>query len=214
LPRPFVRCTSPTSYDLLLYWASAKGPDGFDGICDFFWAGERRDAFDAETIRMRPKNRKTRMYFLHGALHVVVLGDGTTCKRRASADLKLLDQFGHPFHGDHTARPLIVTEASDANKRRSIKSNDYLNYCWERLKEVDCPMVVFGHSLSDEDTHLAEAVNAHPRRPVAVSLVDGGRDVNRDEQLRITRKLRTAELHFFDAATHPLGSEHLAVPAL
>jgi hypothetical protein len=157
-----------TSYDLLLYWASAKGADP-------------KDPFGG---------------------------------MRETRDLKLLDQSGHPFHGDHTARPLIVTEASDANKRRSIKSNDYLNYCWERLKEVDCPMVVFGHSMSDEDTHLADALNAHPRRPVAVSLVDGGRDVNRDEQLRITRKLRTTELHFFDTATHPLGSEHLAVLAL
>lgn len=199
-----------TSYDLIVYWASAKGPDDpFDGYCDFFWAGGRL-AFDESTISLSPNAAVTRLYYLHGALHVVVLGDGTTCKRKADG-LSLLDQFGRSFRGDHTARPLIVTEAAAHDKLRSIKSNDYLTYCWDRLDALGCPVVVFGHSLSEQDHHLIDALNNHADRPVAVSLRDTGKRDNKKAQHRVASLLETTKLHFFDAATHPLGSEDLRV---
>lgn len=202
-----------TSYDLLVYWTSAKGPGRpFEDYCDFFWAG-RKNAFDESSIKLSPESRRTRLYYLHGALHLVVLGDGTTCKRKANG-LTLLDQFGEPFYGDHTARPLIVTEAAAEDKLRSINNNDYLSYCWEQLDEVDRPVVVFGHSLSEQDSHLIDVLNGHPDRPVAVSLLDADRDENRSNQHRIASLLRGRPLYFFDAATHPLGSEELAVEVL
>lgn len=114
-----------TSYDLLLCWSAAKGEDGFVGFYDFFWAKDM-NAFDESTIRIQPYWIDARLYFLHGALHLVVLSDGTTCKRTTSF-LTLLDQFGLPFKSDRTARPLVVTEARANDKRRSIEGNDYLS---------------------------------------------------------------------------------------
>lgn len=196
-----------TSYDLLTYWAAAKGEYGFDGFYDFFWAGGK-NAFDEATIRIQPEWRDTRLYFLHGALHLVVLGDGTTCKQTASL-LTLLDKFGRPFKGDHTARPLIVTEARATDKLRSISGNEYLSYCWRVLADCDCPIVVFGHSLSEQDRHLVDALNEHRDRPVAVSIRSGTTRKTRREQHRIASLLDSGPIYFFDAATHPLGSKHL-----
>jgi hypothetical protein len=202
-----------TSYDLLAYWAAAKGPHGhpFDGFCDFFWAKDK-NAFEESTITLPASSTRTRLYFLHGALHLVVLGDGTTCKQTASFT-GLLDKFGRPFNGDHTARPMIVTEARAADKLRSINGNDYLSYCWRILGETDCPVVVFGHSLSEQDRHLVEALNEHPDRPVAVSIRAGTKHKNAREKHRVAALLDSHPLYFFDSATHPLGKKKLRIEA-
>jgi hypothetical protein len=82
-----------TSYDLILYWSAAKGGERpFEGFRDFLWANDR-NAFDESTIRRDSTWSGTRLYFLHGALHLVALPDGTTCKRKTSM-WSLLDQFG------------------------------------------------------------------------------------------------------------------------
>lgn len=197
-----------TSYDLLLYWAAAKGgPSPFKDFTDFFWVHPRQ-SFDEETIRIHPRLRWTRLYFLHGALHLVAMSDGTTCKRKASM-WSLLDQFGLPFQGDRAARPLVVTEARASDKLRSIDGNDYLAYCWRTLRERECPIVVFGHSLSEQDRHLVDALNEHPKRPLAVSLRDAGKMKNRRAQHRVSAQLDARKIYFFDARTHPLGSDDL-----
>lgn len=198
-----------TSYDLLVYWAAAKGPPDhpFDGFYDFFWAKEK-NAFDESTIRVQPGSTRTRLYFLHGALHLVVLRDGTTCKQTASF-ATLLNKFERPFKGDHTARPLIVTEARAADKLRSINSNGYLSYCWRTLGEANCPIVVFGHSLSDQDRHLVDALNQHPDRAIAVGIRSDSKRKNAKELHRIAGLLEPRPLYFFDSASHPLGMKGL-----
>lgn len=168
-----------------------------------------RLSFDERTIRIQPSWTDTRLYFLHGALHLVVLGDGTTCKRQATAFQTILDQFGRPFLRDHTARPLVVTEARPSDKRRSIEGNAYLDYCWRTLHECSSPIAVFGHSLSEQDAHLVDALNEHRDRPIAVGIHDKGKRTNRSEQHRIASLLEGQPLYFFDSATHPLGSERL-----
>lgn len=198
-----------TSYDLLIYWASAAGPEPFEGALDFFWAGGI-NAFDARTIHLAADDERTRFHYLHGALHLVVLTDGTTCKH-TSAHVNLLEKFGSPFRGDATARPLIVTEASAAEKRRRIAENDYLTYCLDALAGCDAPLVVFGQSLGEQDRHLVDAINEHPQRAVAFALLDRGPDVNVAEKHRVAGLLPNAELHFFDAATHRLGDPGLRV---
>jgi uncharacterized protein DUF4917 len=198
-----------TSYDLILYWAAAKGGDTpFEDFADFLWA--KGQSFDESTIWLKPNSRVTRLYFLHGALHLMVLGDGTTCKR-TSALGSLLDQFGEPFRRDRAARPVVVTEASASDKLRRIGANDYLSYCWRTLRELDCPLVVFGHSLSAQDRHLVDALNEHPKRPLAVSLRDGGARSNRREKHRMSSLLDAKNIYFFDSTTHPLGSPDLGL---
>lgn len=194
-----------TSYDLLLYWAMGYG-DRFAPFVDLFRYGGRCE-FDP--ARADVYADQVPVYFLHGALHLVVGGSGTTWKRRRGAIHTLLEQFGAPIAGDSQARPLLVTEGSARDKLRAIEGNEYLSHALNRLRTIDLPIVVFGSSLSSQDGHLVEALNEHPRRPVAVSMRPDRRRTLASLQGDIYGRLEVETLLFFDSTTHPLGSPEL-----
>lgn len=195
-----------TSYDLLVYWAMGYGGH-FEPFVDCFrWDG--RCAFDPN--RADVFVGQIPVYFLHGALHLVVGGSGITWKLRNTQIRTLLDQFGQPIEGDPQARALLVTEGSSQDKLRAVEGNDYLAHAVDRLRECELPMVVFGSSLSEQDRHLADALNEHPERPIAISMRPG---LKRDLAIRqadIFGRLTTESLMFFDATTHPLGQSRIA----
>jgi hypothetical protein len=193
-----------TSYDLLVYWAIVSGEE-YDCFCDCFWANDRNE-FDPEDCEIRRGN--VPVYYLHGALHLLVEGSGTTRKLVKSGG-RLLDQFGKPVKGDQEARPLLISEGSHRDKLQAIEANEYLAHVYETLKKTSEPLLVFGHSLGEQDQHLIEAINANPDRPVAISMRRKSGEELRAEQARIYGKLRTTKVHFYDAKTHPLGSPEL-----
>jgi Domain of unknown function (DUF4917) len=189
-----------TSYDLILYWSMSV--DAFEGFCDCF---TRDHTFDP----WRPQDRVP-VFFLHGAMHLVVDEAGVTHKLTRS-DRSLLEQFGKPVRGVRT-KPLLVTEGSSGDKLEQIEKNDYLAHALTRLREDRAPLVIFGHSLSHEDEHLVEAINRDPPSAVAVSVLPEG-DVDA-ERLAIRARLhRVKTVRFFNARTHPLGSEDLCAAA-
>lgn len=69
-------------------------------------------------------------------------------------------------------------------------------------------------ALGEQDRHLVDAINAHPERPVAVSMKAKGKKELRGRQAGIWGKLETDDVFFFDAATHPLGSPDLTRKSL
>jgi hypothetical protein len=123
----------------------------------------------------------------------------------------VLDQFGEPIHGDPQARPLLVTEGTARDKLRAIDGNVYLAHSLQKLRSIELPLVVFGSSLSGQDDHLLDALNEHPQRAVAVSLLPETRRALARRQADIYARLETDELRFFDATTHPLGYPSLSV---
>jgi hypothetical protein len=191
-----------TSYDLIAYWAMGAGPNGrFQPFVDLFrWHGCKFDAKRADVYA-----QDLPLYFLHGALHLVVGGDGSVRKLKRNAIQNLLDQFGQPIPGDPQARPLLVTEGSSRDKLRAIEANDYLNHALDRLRSIDVPLVIFGSSLGAEDQHLIDALNEHPRRPVAVSMLPGRKRELATQQADIYGRVEVDTLLFFDSTTHPLG---------
>jgi hypothetical protein len=197
-----------TSYDLLLYWSMGASANGrFEPFLDHFrWAG--RCEFDPERAVVRVD--QIPIYFLHGALHLVVGATGRVWKLRRTAIRNLLDQFGQPIIDEPQARPLLVTEGSSRDKLAAIESNDYLSHALDRLRQVEVPMVVFGSSLSNQDDHLVDALNEHPDRPVAVSMLPGPRRSLAAAQAEIYGRLEVETLVFFDATTHPLGAADLS----
>jgi hypothetical protein len=197
-----------TSYDLLAYWAMAT--DGFSPFMDHFRFGGRCE-FDPLRATVPPK--KVPVYFLHGALHLVVGGAGATWKLKQKDLDTILDQFGKPIRGDARARPLLVTEGSAKDKLVAIEDNVYLSHALERLMERDLPVVVFGSSLSEHDSHLAAALSENAKRPVAISMVPAAKKDLLARQVDISGRLEGSPLLFFDATTHPLGDPALAVPA-
>jgi Domain of unknown function (DUF4917) len=191
-----------TSYDLLLYWSMASG-GRFAPFVDDFRYGE----FDAS--RAQVFVGQIPVYYLHGALHLIVSGAGATRKLRQTTIRTLLEQFGQPIPGDPGARPLLVTEGSSRDKLRAIEGNAYLAHCLDRLRERNEPTVVFGSSLSDQDQHLVDALNEHPDRPVAVSMLPGAKRSLGPRQMDVYGRLDVETLVFFDATSHPLGSPEL-----
>lgn len=196
-----------TNYDLILYWA--MGSDGWKPFVDTFKHGGRCE-FDPRRADINAD--EIPVYFLHGALHLVVGGSGATWKLRNTYLQTLLDQFGQPIDGDPEARPLLVTEGSAAEKLRAIEGNGYLVHGFQRLREVDLPIVVFGSSLSTQDDHLIDALNEQPNRPVAVSMMSSSKKDLARAQADIFGRLETEHLLFFDATTHPLGSRSFRAP--
>jgi hypothetical protein len=196
-----------TSYDLLLYWAMGCG-GSFKPFIDHF-RGSRLE-FDPDRADVRVG--EVPVYFLHGALHLVVSGSGVTWKLRRGEMQSVLDQFGEPIHGDPQARPLLVTEGTARDKLRAIDGNVYLAHSLQKLRSIELPLVVFGSSLSGQDDHLLDALNEHPQRAVAVSLLPETRRALARRQADIYARLETDELRFFDATTHPLGYPLLSVP--
>lgn len=198
-----------TSYDLLLYWAMGHGDD-YGRLVDLFWGASSR--FDPANTDIRV--RSIPVYFLHGAMHLIVEGSGRT--RKLTRDQgALLGQFGKAIPGDPEARPLLVTEGSSRHKLRAIEANPYLAHAFETLQApyLDVPMVVFGCSLGEQDRHIADALSVHPNRPVAVAMTPGSKRELRSKQADIFGRVEADRLLFFDATTHPLGATNLAAPA-
>ena len=194
-----------TSYDLLLYWAIVH-EDDYRDFCDCFWANERHE-FDPENCEARPN--QIPIYYLHGALHLVVDPTGATRKLVKQDGGRLLSQFGKASSDKLESRPLLITEGSSRDKLRAIEGNDYLAHVYDQLQNASSPLLVFGHSLGEQDQHLIDAINSHPDRPVAISMRDVGRERLREDQARIRGKLHTDAATFYDASTHPLGSPQL-----
>jgi Domain of unknown function (DUF4917) len=197
-----------TSYDLLLYWAMGCG-GSFTPFLDHFRSGGRLE-FRANRADVYVDNIP--VYFLHGALHLVVGGSGVTWKLRRGSIQTLLGQFGEPIAGDPQARPLLVTEGTARDKLRAIEGNVYLAHALQTLRSVELPMVIFGSGLTSQDDHLLDALNEHPRRAIAVSLLPCRRRNLAARQADIYARLQTDELRFFDATSHPLGDPSLRVP--
>jgi hypothetical protein len=189
-----------TSYDLVVYWA--MGAVEYKGLCDCFWNNHCFDVADSE-----PPQGKTPVYFLHGALHLVVMGTGVTRKLVNTSLQNLLDQFGHPLDGDEQVRPLLITEGSAQHKLLAIEGNDDLSDALDRLRRFKGPIVIFGSDLSEQDRHLVDALNRNPDRAVAVSIRSEGKSGNeiRSAKASLRSRLDANRLLFFDAATHPLG---------
>jgi Domain of unknown function (DUF4917) len=199
-----------TSYDLIVYWAMAA--TGFEPFMDHFrWAN--RCQFDPRRAKVAPG--KTPVYFLHGALHLVVGSSGETWKLTQRGLNNILDQFGKSIRGDRRARPLVVSEGSAADKLIAIEDNVYLSHALEVLAgpRTSGPAVVFGSSFGETDGHLAAALSEHRDRPIAISMVRSSKEEQMRKQLDIKGQLPAGtDPLFFDAATHPLGDPALRVP--
>ena len=153
-----------TNYDLLLYWSSLQEESYF---LDYFWHEDH--SFDLGDVQVHD-DENTKVLYLHGALHLESLLDGTV-QKRVHNGRNLLEQFGKSANS--SAVPLVVTEGSSDQKLRSILKSPYLSFAFSKFSSSTAPLVIFGHSLGPEDDHIVEALNQNPR-PVAISILPVG----------------------------------------
>jgi hypothetical protein len=184
----------------MIYWSimHQNNPNPF---IDYFFSEE----FDSSNTEVFDDDRNKILY-LHGALHLYRLPSGTTLKRRAEFGRNLLDLFGQPYPGAPDAVPLIVSEGTFEDKLSTINQSDYLTFAFNKFSENEEDMVVFGHSLSNSDMHIVNAVRKWGDRKLAISILPDSVINIRQKQASWIAKLPEAKLFFFDATTHPLGS--------
>ena len=202
-----------TNYDLLPYWSiMSEQSDGQD-FKDFFWqrSESRALVFDMTNTSIWKKSA-TRIYYLHGALHLYRdPWTGRTHKIVNGDEGNLLDKVD---------LPLFISEGSAEDKQRAIRESDYLAFAYQSFLQHQGPLVIFGHSLDDSDEHLVQAISRQSPNKIAISI----RGTNSSDSI-IERKARLKnalckgrqyyrqpDLLFFDSGTHPLGDAGLQIP--
>lgn len=187
-----------TNYDLLHYWAIMS--DDARGFRDFFWGpGTTFDAADVGAWASM-----TKILYVHGALHLF-RDDLGRARKRTSASRNLLDAFSSA-----SDVPLFVSEGRSAEKLAAIRRSDYLTFAYETFARECSSLVVFGHSLGNEDAHLRHVI-ARSAQKIAVGLRPGSRSDVRQRKAHVISLFPKPRIDFFNSESHPLGRLSLGV---
>lgn len=88
--------------------------------------------------------------------------------------------------------PLFVAEGSKAHKKERIHSNGYLSRSFASLKSIGNNLIIFGHSIRDEDDHVFDILL---KRNTTLKVIFVGiyGDFNSDANKKILEKLTAWE---------------------
>jgi hypothetical protein len=199
------RTVFTTNYDLLNYWAVQHQPEA---ITDLFQGAE--PGFDLSDTA----TDKTRLLYLHGGLHLVRNQDGTA-RKLMSTEGTLLGNFAI----NNTIKtlddvPLFVNEGPSADKLKTIRSSDYLSFCYEQLLGHGDGLCIFGHALGEQDSHIIHALRLAKPQVLAISIYPRTKAFIQHQKRHYAKVFEGTgvELRFFDSKTHALGSPKLTVP--
>lgn len=152
-----------TNYDLLLYWVLMRmDKDRYNK----FYDGFKYESSSDNKLTWQPEIQSQNTYYLHGSLHLFDYGhylkkityseitsEGNKSKRD---DKPIIEKVKSNINKDKY--PLIVTSGTSNEKRQQIDHNRYLRYCYDKLKEIEDNLIVFGFSFGDNDDHITEAI--------------------------------------------------------
>lgn len=145
------------SYDLLLYWVMNRVTPGVHVVKSdgFEWPS----FYDRDRLiwKMKP-SRPQRVFFLHGALHMFVNEKRRLTKISYGSDGSLVESLRERL--DALDYPLIVTEGTRVEKEARIDKSSYLRAGLRRLGEIEGGLFVHGVSLSPNDDHILEQIEA------------------------------------------------------
>lgn len=189
-----------TNYDLIPYWSVMKSNS--DSFCDFFW--NKACVFNSSDTTII--GAKSALYYLHGAIHLQESPDGCTFKVTATQETSISEIIDESGFKD---TPLFISEGKSEFKLRRIRSNDYLNFCYNRLLKAQGNFVIFGHSLSEDyDAHILSALKENNAEKIAISVFTGMKDKDKSKFINEVQTYfhgSKKEVVFFDSSSHPLG---------
>lgn len=188
-----------TNYDLLLYWSVMS--DTAPSIKDYFWG---RPFNVADSVI---HGHATSILYLHGGVHLGRNAGGRTVKVTGGHGSTLLSSFG--LQPDII--PLFITEGGAKEKLSAIARSDYLTFAYERFARHKGPMVVFGHAFGKADSHLTDAMASWKNAFIAYGVYEQSSNAIVRRKSHVQGLLPSADLLFFDARTHPLGSPALSL---
>lgn len=119
-----------------------------DGAQLSFFHGEREFVFD---INSETQN----LFFLHGAFHIYK--DGSSIKKITQhSDKALYERLENILNKEEQE---IVCVFQTENKLKTIKENEYLMKCYNKLSNLSGNLVILGSALSENDTHIFTQIN-------------------------------------------------------
>lgn len=136
-----------TNYDFLLYWCLFRGHSQYRPR---FNDGFSRDTGILEWTGGTGQN----LFYLHGALHLY--HQHTSIEKIAYLNGVLRDQVRERITDGKF--PMIVSEGSSHQKLERIESNKYLMHAYSNLQNASGSLFIHGHSMSDNDDHLWNAI--------------------------------------------------------
>lgn len=190
------------NYDMLLYWVINR-PSARPSIAcrDGFWPAE-------DGLEWSPKHIQ-RVHYLHGALHYFV-EDKRLRKLRYTQHGPIVQEVKSRLRRDEF--PLIVTEGSHPEKVKRIRRSSYLRTTLQRFGETQGALFIHGVSMSENDDHVFEKVEAAESKINALYIgiygTKSGRHaraiMHRSEQMKERRKENggsNLRIRFYDTAT-------------
>jgi hypothetical protein len=147
------------NYDVLLYWALMQTEvDELDLLPDDGFRHPEGN-FDAPWVSWQQGNSATVSY-LHGALHLFDAGSEVTKYTWSKTDKPIIDQIRAAL--DEEKYPLFVSEGTSVSKWERILHAAYLHKA-HRSFESCCSssgnaIVIYGHSLDDNDDHVLRCI--------------------------------------------------------
>jgi hypothetical protein len=150
-----------TNYDLFLYHIIMKSVDkgrddkSYTPYQDYFRKSKEVGFTEFNRTCLGDKN----VYYLHGALFLFGNGIYDLKIQRQSDDL--IGTISKKIKQGHF--PLFITDGTAEDKENSINRSNYLHFCLQKLSESTTPLLIFGNSLSEFDTHILKALKFQPR---------------------------------------------------
>lgn len=200
------------NYDVLLYWTMMQSD--LDQLTFRHDDGFRHPEDDpgAPWVSWQQGNAATVSY-LHGALHVFDAGSEITKYTWSKTDKPIVDQIRASL--DEEKYPLFVAEGTSTTKLERILHNAYLHKAlrsFEGCQAATAAIVIFGHSLADNDRHVLKCIAKGNCPYLLVSLYgDPSSEANTriiaaantlvEERGPAGGRRKALEVRFYDAAT-------------
>ncbi len=193
------------NYDLFLYHIILKMKDKCDEegraapYSDYFW-GEYDRQFK-QFVDYDDYHDK-HVYYLHGALYLFKITPDTLKLKRGDEPKELVVMIGDVVNKG--TMPLFVSEGNYKEKLKAIERSNYLSFCYESLEKSKNKLVIFGSSLSSQDTHITKAIKYKKNnRELAIATHIGDKSVNDLEQeiQRLKAKFSSHKIYFCDSET-------------
>lgn len=191
-----------TNYDLFTYWGKIKANNIYSRFnqkqsktSDFFRKGDSEILHFCEDTTGRENT--TKVYFLHGGLHIYVdKYENKIRKIKKQGSQTLLDAISKSINEDNI--PLYVAEGYSESKVNFIRKNDYLNFCYQELINIDIGyLTIFGQDLNaSSDRHLIDAINQSKITKIAYGIYEVN---NGDKKERIKELFKGKEVTFYDS---------------
>lgn len=183
------------NYDLTLYWAMMRFLE-----TSATRKHEFQDLFvDGEFQKDHGYSYSTLVYYPHGSLFLVRVGDGAS-KISANKNKDLLEVITQSW--EIGSRPFFVSEGTSEAKRDAILQSSYMRHVFSEVIPKSGNAVVYGLSFDSKDEHITKAASASRPEHIAVSVFSGhSHDEAQEYCAKVASRLRkcgaTSRLHFF-----------------